>query len=115
MVISTKYSSPHFRAIRRAEVDTVVMHYISAVNLDKDDPFNEEKIADLLTKPIPVGDGKSVKVSAHYLVSREGEVFRLVDEKYVAWHAGKSKLPDGTNIKGSCNDFSIGIEVMGGK
>jgi len=115
VVIITKYSSPHFRKTRRAEVDTVAMHYISAVNIDKEDPFNEEKIIDLLTKPIPIGNGKSVKVSAHYLIGRDGKIFRLVNEENVAWHAGKSQLPDGTNIKGSCNDFSIGIEVMGGK
>lgn len=115
MEIITKYSSPHFRKTRRAEVDTLVMHYISAVNIDKEDPFNEEKIIDLLTKPIPIGNGKSVKVSAHYLIGRDGKIFRLVDEEHVAWHAGKSKLPDGKNIKGSCNDFSIGIEIMGGK
>ena len=32
----------------------------------------------------------SSKVSAHYLIGRSGRIFNLVDDKYVAWHAGKS-------------------------
>ncbi len=34
--------SPHF-STRQSEVDTIVVHYISAVNLAPQDPFNLEK------------------------------------------------------------------------
>lgn len=116
METSVKYRSPHYRSgPRRSPVDTIVIHYISAVNIDPDDPFNTQKIMDLLTKPIPIGDGKSVKVSAHYAIDREGKVYSLVDTNNVAWHAGKSKLPNGKSYHGSCNEFSIGIELFGGK
>ena len=105
--------SPHFRAKRKAEVDTLIIHYISGVNIDKNDPFNVDTCLDFLTKPIPIGDGKSVKVSAHYMIDREGKIYRLVKDENVAWHAGKSELR-GRSIQNSCNDFSIGIEMVGG-
>jgi len=110
--------SPHFRPGRRADIDTIVVHYISAVNINPDDPFNLEQILDLLRKPIQYkaddGQVNSVRVSAHYLISRQGEIYKLVDEQNVAWHAGVSSLR-GRQIGNSCNDFSIGIELMGGK
>ena len=110
--------SSHFRQGRRAAIDAIVIHYISAVNIAPDDPFNLEQILDLLKKPIQydAGEGqlKTVRVSAHYLISRQGEIYKLVDEQNVAWHAGISSLR-GRHIDNSCNEFSIGIELMGGK
>ena len=49
----------------------------------------------------------SSNVSAHYLISRDGNIFNLLCPKYKAWHAGKSKWKNHTNI----NDYSIGIEL----
>lgn len=46
-------------------------------------------------------------VSAHYLVDREGHVYRLVPENEKAWHAGKSQYRG----RGDVNQFSIGIEL----
>ena len=106
--------SPHFRTTRKAEVDTLVIHYISAINVMKNDPFNVEQCLKFLTEPIPIGNGKSVKVSAHYMVDREGKIYRLVKEENVSWHAGKSELHGSRSIRNSCNDFSIGIEMIGG-
>ena len=33
----------------------------------------------------------SFKVSAHYLIDRNGKVINLVETKKIAWHAGKSR------------------------
>ena len=49
----------------------------------------------------------SSNVSAHYLISRNGTIFNLLCPKYKAWHAGKSKWRNDTNI----NEYSIGIEL----
>ena len=51
---------------------------------------------------------KKSGVSSHYLISRKGEIVKMVDEKNIAWHAGKSKWK---NII-SLNEQSIGIELV---
>ena len=48
------------------------------------------------------------KVSAHYLISRAGSVTKMINERMVAWHAGKSKWKKFTNL----NKYSIGIELV---
>ena len=47
------------------------------------------------------------KVSCHYLINRKGDIIQLVKEKYVAWHAGKSKWKKFVNL----NSCSLGIEL----
>jgi N-acetylmuramoyl-L-alanine amidase len=51
---------------------------------------------------------KSSQVSTHYLINRKGSIIRMVDEKKTAWHAGKSKWKNLTNL----NSQSIGIELV---
>ena len=48
------------------------------------------------------------KVSCHYIISRTGKVIQIVQDKKVAWHAGKSKWKKFTNL----NKNSIGIELV---
>jgi N-acetylmuramoyl-L-alanine amidase len=48
------------------------------------------------------------KVSAHYVVTEDGQVVRMVDEGKRAWHAGKSYWRGTTDI----NSASIGIEIV---
>jgi N-acetylmuramoyl-L-alanine amidase len=50
----------------------------------------------------------AVKVSAHYLIEENGEVFALVDESKRAWHAGQSFWRGVTDL----NSASIGIELV---
>lgn len=50
-------------------------------------------------------------VSAHYLLGRGGEIYRLVDENDISYHAGESRLP-ANKERQHLNDNSIGIEVM---
>lgn len=47
------------------------------------------------------------KVSAHYLIGREGEIIQLVDERRRAWHAGASYWGGQRDL----NSASIGIEL----
>ena len=48
------------------------------------------------------------KVSCHYLISRAGKIFQMVEDNKVAWHAGKSKWGKLENL----NNNSIGIELV---
>ena len=50
---------------------------------------------------------KKNKVSSHFLVSKKGEIYYLVDLKKRAWHAGKSYWNGLTDL----NSSSIGIEI----
>lgn len=81
------------------KIDTVVIH--STYNATGGDLFSVSKIIDIY---------KSYGVSPHYLVARDGTVYRMVEEKNIAYHAGDSEMPDGRK---NVNAFSIGIEVIG--
>ena len=48
------------------------------------------------------------KVSCHYLINRKGKITQMVDDKYVAWHAGKSKWKKFKSL----NKYSLGIELV---
>ena len=50
-----------------------------------------------------------LKVSAHLLISRVGDVTQYVPLNKKAWHAGDSIFKGREN----CNEFSIGIELEG--
>lgn len=50
-----------------------------------------------------------LRVSAHLLIRRAGELVQFVDLRERAWHAGASIFAGRAN----CNDFSLGIELEG--
>ncbi|HVL76460.1 MAG TPA: 1,6-anhydro-N-acetylmuramyl-L-alanine amidase AmpD, partial [Noviherbaspirillum sp.] len=52
---------------------------------------------------------RTLKVSAHFLIARSGEVLQFVPTVARAWHAGASNFCG----RERCNDFSIGIELEG--
>jgi AmpD protein len=51
----------------------------------------------------------TVRVSAHFLIRRDGELIQFVSCDQRAWHAGVSCWQE----RERCNDFSIGIELEG--
>jgi AmpD protein len=50
-----------------------------------------------------------LRVSAHFLIERNGSVTQFVSCLHRAWHAGQSSFAG----RDDCNDFSIGIELEG--
>jgi len=50
-----------------------------------------------------------LRVSAHLLIRRDGEVIQYVPFCQRAWHAGVSQWDE----RDCCNDFTIGIEMEG--
>jgi len=50
-----------------------------------------------------------VRVSAHFLIRRDGSLIQFVGTEQRAWHAGASQWEG----RQRCNDFSIGIELEG--
>ncbi len=83
-------------------VDTMVLHYISAKNIDSRRPFDLSLILRIFC---------DCGVSSHYLIDRTGTVLRLVPEDKKAWHAGGSVMP-APDSRTMANGFSIGIELV---
>lgn len=79
-------------------IDTVVLH--SSYNSTGGDEYSVDKV---------IGIWKGYAVAPHYMIDRKGTVYRLVEDKNIAYHAGVSKMPDGRT---DVNDFSIGIEIL---
>jgi AmpD protein len=52
---------------------------------------------------------KGLRVSAHFVIRREGELLQFVSADERAWHAGASTWRGRDN----CNDWSVGIELEG--
>lgn len=52
---------------------------------------------------------RTMRVSSHFLIRRDGEVMQFVSANDRAWHAGVSNFCG----RERCNDFSIGIELEG--
>lgn len=80
-------------------INAIVLH--STYNASGGDAYDIAKI---------LGQFEQYGVGAHYLIDRSGQVYRLVRESAISYHAGTSKMPDGRK---NVNDFSIGIELMG--
>lgn len=104
--------SPNFDA-RPADalIDLVVVHGISLPPGE----FGGSWVDALFTNTLDPGahvyfqEICPLKVSAHLLIARTGEVTQYVPFHQRAWHAGQSCFAGRT----ACNDFSIGIELEG--
>lgn len=103
--------SPHFDARPSdAEIDLIVLHAISL----PPGCFEPEPVIDLFLGRLAcdhpkLREIKGLRVSAHFLVDRGGRIYQFVPVKYRAWHAGQSSWAG----RQRCNDFSIGIEMIG--
>lgn len=86
--------SPNFDE-RRLPVSVIVIHYTETKTC-------EQALRILCDASAPK------RVSAHWLIDRDGTAYRLVDESKRAWHAGRS-FWDGIE---DCNSASIGIELV---
>ena len=93
------------------DIDLVVIHGISLPPGE----FGGDGIECLFTNTLDpeahpyfqqIGD---LRVSAHLLIRRDGELVQFVPFNKRAWHAGQSCFEG----RESCNNFSIGIELEG--
>jgi len=85
----------------RISVDGAVVHYISAKNINPNDPFNVNAAIDIL---------KNIRLSYKGLITREGEYIELVPENFKQYHAGYSIM----NGREDCNSFTNGYALIGG-
>ena len=105
-------ASPNFdERPEGATVDVIVIHSISLPPGEFGGPHIEELFQNRLhpgAHPYFAGIA-ALKVSAHFLIRRDGGVIQFVDTDKRAWHAGVSSW----NGRERVNDFSIGIEMEG--
>lgn len=92
-------------------IDLLVIHNISL----PPDQFGGKDILAFFTNRLESGAHpyyaqlEGVRVSAHFLIHRDGGVVQFVPCRQRAWHAGVSVWQG----RPRCNDFSIGIELEG--
>lgn len=94
-----------------AAISLLLVHNISL----PPDQFGGPYIADLFANRLDYDAHsyfdqlRALRVSAHFLIGRDGEVTQFVSANDRAWHVGVSVYEG----RERCNDFSIGIEVEG--
>ena len=83
---------------------------ISSPNFDERRPgyvILHHTSTDTMARAIRILTDPATRVSAHYLIGRDGRQVQLVDERSRAWHAGDSRWGGNADI----NSSSIGIEL----
>ncbi len=92
-------------------IDLLVIHNISLPPGEFGGPWIDDFFTNQLdTSAHPFfAEIKDLKVSAHLLIRRSGEIVQYVPFHRRAWHAGRSEFFG----RCDCNDFSIGIELEG--
>jgi AmpD protein len=92
-------------------IDLLVIHHISLPPGE----FGGPGIVELFTNRLDpaahpyYATVAGTKVSAHFLIRRDGELLQFVPCGGRAWHAGESSWKG----RARCNDFSIGVELEG--
>jgi AmpD protein len=94
-----------------SEITLVVLHSISLPHGE----YGGDAIERLFTNRLDPDahpyfrEIQGMKVSAHFLIRRDGELVQFVPVERRAWHAGVSSWRG----RSRCNDFSVGIELEG--
>lgn len=96
--IISRFVSWGFQKSSGRKIDTIIIH--STYDAIGNDPYSVSGV---------IAEYKQYGVSSHYLISRDGTIYRLVADQNIAYHAGESKTPDG---RSNVNNFSIGIEII---
>jgi len=105
-------ASPHFNDRPDGmAIDMIVLHAISL----PPGQFETRYIDELFTGCLDCSAHadfeslRDLKVSAHFVVDRHGEITQFVACDKRAWHAGESAWQG----RCGCNDYAIGIEMIG--
>lgn len=99
------------------DISLIVLHSISLPR----GHFAGDAIEALFTNRLDTASHPSfhaiahLKVSAHFLIRRDGGCVQFVNTERRAWHAGQSQWfdPRAGKVRSALNDFSIGIELEG--
>jgi AmpD protein len=104
-------ASPHHRDRGGSEVDLIVIHHITC----PPGHFGTEDVEALFLGTLDTAKHPAYRevagqrLSAHFLIDRAGRVTQFVATGRAAYHAGASRWRG----REGCNDFSVGIELIG--
>lgn len=88
---------------REFPAEFVMVHFISAVVTNPEDPHHLPYIRDIFIQ---------YNTSVHYIIERDGTVHCYVPEDRVAWHAGAGDWKDEEKYHNTMNQYAIGIELV---
>ena len=112
-LLNTKQvQSPHFNPRPyQDDISLLVIHYISLPPDEFGGDFIDRFFEGTLDPTLHpyFEEIKDLRVSAHCLITREGQITQYVNFNDMAWHAGVSCFEG----REKCNEFSIGIELEG--
>jgi AmpD protein len=103
--------SPHHRDRGGQAVDLIVLHHITC----PPGCFGTADVEDLFLGRLDAAkhpayrEVEGQELSAHFLLDRRGRVTQFVETGRAAYHAGASRWKG----RAGCNDFSVGIELVG--
>jgi len=112
--LSTARQVPSPNCDERPAGESVRLVVIHAISLPPEE-FGGPEILQLFTNCLDPAahpyfrEIQALRVSAHFLVRRDGELIQFVPCSRRAWHAGASSWMG----RGDCNNFSIGVELEG--
>lgn len=104
--------SPHFsNRPDPLDISLLVIHYISLPPEEFGGDFIDRFFQGTLDPTLHpyFEEIKDLRVSAHCLINRQGQITQYVNFNEIAWHAGVSCFEG----RERCNEFSIGIELEG--
>jgi AmpD protein len=107
----TVYSPNHNHRSDEHDISLLVIHCISLPPAEFGTAYIDQLFSNTLNADEHPYFAKihQLKVSAHVLIDRTGEITQYVAFNQRAWHAGSSSYSG----RADCNDFSIGIELEG--
>jgi len=104
IVINDRFSLIQNTSERDGDITHIMIHFMSNVVANPNNPYVIEDNVAILER---------YGLSIHYIIDRDGIIYKLVPEELVAWHAGNGSLEGFPNMNNRMNNYSIGIELLG--
>ena len=88
--------SPNFSDRGGMSIEGIVLHYTAGGKAEGSARWFQDRAS---------------RVSAHFVVGRDGEVIQCVDLDRAAWHSGNAQMTYKGQLRSAVNRFTIGIEL----
>ena len=107
--ISTKDGMAEGEPLENPSIKFIVIHHTATYKWQDED--GNMGAMWMLGSSKELGNGES-QVSVHYIVGRNGYVYKLAQDNNKTWHAGLSATSILEDVYNNINNYSIGIEFL---